>query len=217
MSSSSRIILVIGAHGQFGGLVVAELARRGATVRALLRNAAILHPATYFQNLAPAWPGIVATGVLTEAFSVAAQVARVDYRDVAEVAAEALTDDRLAGGSFELCAERLSPQDIAMIISDVTGRQIEVAEIAFQDWVRLARPSYDARQLERAEIVSGAPLFLIFQRDMHARISPLPGAGPAAPCCRRHCFGRGNLSSAPANLPLRVERQRREQGDQQAG
>lgn len=113
----------------------------------------ILHPATYFQNLAPAWPGIVATGVLAEAFSVAAQVARVDYRDVAEVAAEALTDDRLAGGSFELCAERLSPQDIARIISDVTGRQIEAAEIAFQDWVRLARPSYDARQFAQLQRV----------------------------------------------------------------
>lgn len=113
----------------------------------------ILHPATYFQNLAPAWPRIVANGVLAEAFSVAAQVARVDYRDVAEVAAEALTDGRLAGGSFELCAERLSPQDIAMIISDVTGRQIEAAEIAFQDWVRLARPSYDARQLAQLQRV----------------------------------------------------------------
>lgn len=208
MSLSSQIVLVIGAHGQFGGLVATELARRGATVRALLRNAdsaasarahgaseiaigdlrqpdtlrnafagvdgvfhigpafvadesalgdtlvdaakrsgvrtivfssaihptnndlanhrsklpvetaifksgldyTILYPATYFQNLAPAWPGIVETGVLAEAFSVTARVARVDYRDVAEVAAEALTDDRLAGGSFELCAERLSRQ-----------------------------------------------------------------------------------------------------------
>lgn len=252
MSSSSQTILVIGAGGQFGGLVATELAKRGATVRALLRSAdntaaarangaseiaigdlrkpetlrdalagvegvfhigpafvtdeadlgvtlveaaksngvrtivfssaihptngdlanhrsklpvetaiflsgldyTLLYPATYFQNLTAAWPGIVASGVLAEAFSATARIARVDYRDVAEVAAEALTGDRLSGGAFELCSnDRLSRQDIAKIIGDVLGRPIEAAELAFQDWARIARPPYDARQLAQLQRV----------------------------------------------------------------
>ncbi|MEW6640547.1 MAG: NmrA family NAD(P)-binding protein [Pseudomonadota bacterium] len=245
-------ILVIGAAGRFGGLVAAELARRGATVRALLRDPAseaaarvngaseiaigdlrrpdrlpaalvgidavfhigpafvadeaelgvalvdvaklsgvrkivfssvihptngdlanhrsklpveqaiftsgldytLLYPATVFQNLAAAWPAILATGVFVEAFSASATLARVDYRDVAEVAAEALTGDRLSGGAFELCAdEALNRHQIAAMIGEVLGRPIEAAELDFREWAEMARPPYDARQLAQLERV----------------------------------------------------------------
>ncbi|MGO4712642.1 NmrA family NAD(P)-binding protein [Bradyrhizobium sp. 2TAF24] len=252
MSIPPAKILVVGAAGRFGGLVTTELARRGATVRALLRNPAseaaarangaseivigdlrrpdrlpaaldgidavfhlgpafvadeaelgvalvdvaklsgvrkivfssvihptngdlanhrsklpveqaiftsgldytLLYPATVFQNLAAAWPAILATGVFVEAFAANAALARVDYRDVAEVAAEALTGDRLSGGAFELCADdALNRHQIAALIGDVLGRRIEAAELGFREWVEMARPPYDARQLAQLERV----------------------------------------------------------------
>jgi uncharacterized protein YbjT (DUF2867 family) len=65
-----------------------------------------LHPALFFQNYAPAF-------------------SRVDYRDVAETAAIALTEDRLLYGTFELCAEGwLNRHDVAAVAGEVLGRTV---------------------------------------------------------------------------------------------
>jgi hypothetical protein len=64
-----------------------------------------LHPTVLFQNYAQVWPTIVETGVIAEPWSNKTRFSRVDYRDVAEVAAIALTEDRLLYGTFELCSE----------------------------------------------------------------------------------------------------------------
>ena len=64
-----------------------------------------LHPTVLFQNFAGAWDGIIKSGVVAEPWSNDTRFSRVDYRDVAEVAAIALTEDRLLYGTFELCAE----------------------------------------------------------------------------------------------------------------
>ncbi len=84
-----------------------------------------LHPTVLFQNYAGAWDGIVETGVVAEPWSNDTRFSRVDYRDVAEAAAIALTDDRLLYGTFELCAEGwLDRHDVAALIGEVLGRQI---------------------------------------------------------------------------------------------
>ncbi len=62
----------------------------------------ILHPALFFQNYAMNWEHILATGVLAEPWSTDTRFSRVDYRYVAEVAAIALTGNRLLDGTFEL-------------------------------------------------------------------------------------------------------------------
>jgi uncharacterized protein YbjT (DUF2867 family) len=78
-----------------------------------------------FQNYAGAWNGIVETGVLAEPWSNDTRFSRVDYRDVAEVAAIALTEDRLLYGTFELCAGGwLDRSDVASLIGEVLGRPI---------------------------------------------------------------------------------------------
>lgn len=51
------------------------------------------------------WPEVRETGVLGEPWSAETRFSRVDYRDVAEVAAIALTDDRLLYGTYQLCAD----------------------------------------------------------------------------------------------------------------
>jgi uncharacterized protein YbjT (DUF2867 family) len=246
-----RTVLVVGASGRSGGLVAAELARRGVTVRALVRNAAatetarangateialgdlrdldslkaalqdvegvyhvgppfvtdeaelgisiveaarragirkfvfssvihpanglanhasklpveqailranldytILYPATLFQNMAEAWKGAAKTGVFAEPFAKAARLARVDYRDVAEVAAEALTSDRLAYGAFELAADGMYNRfEIAGMMSVALGRSVEAAEVTFEQWAAIAKPPFQGEQLAQLERV----------------------------------------------------------------
>ncbi|TIS59263.1 NmrA family NAD(P)-binding protein [Mesorhizobium sp.] len=84
-----------------------------------------LHPTLYFQNYAGLWSTIIKTGVLAEPWSADTRFTRVDYRDVAEAAAIALTEDRLLYGTFELCsAGNLNRKEVAALIGEVLGREI---------------------------------------------------------------------------------------------
>ena len=107
----------------------------------------ILHPANFFQNIGGAWRAVLETGTFAEPFPTTSRIARVDYRDVAEVAAIALTEDRLAYGSFELCAGMPNREEIAAIMSDVLGRPIKAAEMPFNEWAAKMNLSYDNEQM----------------------------------------------------------------------
>jgi hypothetical protein len=68
--------------------------------------------------------------VLAEPWSTETHFTRVDYRDVAEVAAIALTEDRLTFGTFELCAEgNLNRREVAALVGEVLRRPIEAARV----------------------------------------------------------------------------------------
>lgn len=108
----------------------------------------VLHPANFMQNIASAWPTVVQQGVFAEPFAANARIARVDYRDVAEVAAIALTEDRLAYATLELCGEgAYTRNEVAAMMSAALGRPIQPLAPAFQDWATQARLPYDAAQL----------------------------------------------------------------------
>ncbi|WP_457580679.1 NmrA family NAD(P)-binding protein [Ensifer canadensis] len=108
----------------------------------------VLHPANFMQNIHAAWPGVVERGVFSEPFPRTARVARVDYRDVAEVAAIALTEDRLAYATLELCADgRHNREEIAGMMTSALGRPIEAGEIGFHEWAAPARARYTEHQL----------------------------------------------------------------------
>lgn len=88
----------------------------------------ILQPCVFFQNLAHAFAGVQADGVLAEAWAVQTRHTRVDYRDVAEVAAIALTEDRLVNGAFELCSDStLSRTEVAALMGEVLGKHVDAA------------------------------------------------------------------------------------------
>jgi uncharacterized protein YbjT (DUF2867 family) len=88
-----------------------------------------LHPAMFFQNYAASWSNVLKTGVLAEPWSIETRFSRIDYRDVAEVAAIALTENRLNFGTFELCAEgHLNRTDVAKLMSEVVGRAITAVQ-----------------------------------------------------------------------------------------
>ncbi len=85
----------------------------------------LLQPAMFMQNLSSSWPAAARDGVYAEPWSATTRFARVDYRDVAEVAAVALTEDRLLYGTFQLCAEgNLDRHDLAALMSDVWGTPV---------------------------------------------------------------------------------------------
>ena len=89
-----------------------------------------LHPALFFQNYAAGWQRVEQSGVLAEPWSDATRFSRVDYRDVAEVAAVALTTDTLRYGTFELCAEgALDRREAAALIAEELGRDIRAQRI----------------------------------------------------------------------------------------
>lgn len=91
----------------------------------------VLHPALFFQNFAAGWPKAVASGVFAEHWSIETRFTRVDYRDVAEVAAAALTEDRLLNGTFELCAEGdLNRNDVAALMGEVLGTTVKAGRLS---------------------------------------------------------------------------------------
>jgi uncharacterized protein YbjT (DUF2867 family) len=94
----------------------------------------LLHPTLFFQNFARSWPSVVKSGVYSEPWSAQSRFTRVDYRDVAEVAAIALTEDRLLFGTFELCAEgNLNRDDVATLMSEVLGRKVAAGTLRVTD------------------------------------------------------------------------------------
>ena len=89
-----------------------------------------LHPAMFFQNFAPGFAKVKSSGVYGEPWSNETRFTRVDYRDVAEVAAIALTEDRLLFGTFELCAEgNLNRHDVVALMGEVIGREIKPVKV----------------------------------------------------------------------------------------
>jgi len=81
----------------------------------------ILHPANFMQNIGLAWASIRDDGCFAEPFPNDTRIARVDYRDVAETAAIALTQDRLAFATLELCAGMYSRLDVVAALSEALG------------------------------------------------------------------------------------------------
>ena len=108
-------------------------AEKGPVEEALLTSGmeyVFLHPTVFFQNFSESWPTIVQSGVLVEPWSAETRFSRVDYRDAAEAAAIALTEDRLLYGTFECCAEGWHDRhEVAAIISEVLGRPIRAERL----------------------------------------------------------------------------------------
>lgn len=100
----------------------------------------VLQPTMFMQTLENSWPQVLATGRFALPYSVAAKACYVDYRDVAEAAALALTGDTLSYGTFELCAPGMvDRREMADIMGQALGRTIEAGEIPFDEWARTAK------------------------------------------------------------------------------
>jgi uncharacterized protein YbjT (DUF2867 family) len=95
----------------------------------------ILQPAMFMQQLVGAWRSAKQAGVITAAYSADSRMSYVDYRDVAEVAAAAFTDDRLDYGTFELAAPGMyTRHDLARLMAEALGRNVSAETTSFEQW-----------------------------------------------------------------------------------
>jgi uncharacterized protein YbjT (DUF2867 family) len=93
----------------------------------------VLQPARFMQMLEDYW--IVEHDRLAMPYSTLSRMCWVDYRDVAEVAARAMTDTALSYGTFELCAPGLiDGHDTAAIVSEVVGRPITAVQTPIDEF-----------------------------------------------------------------------------------
>ena len=97
----------------------------------------VLQPTMFMQTLAEGWKEVTEQGTFSLPYSNDKRASYVDYRDVAEAAAIALTSARLDYGTFELCAPGMFDRvELTQIMSEVLGRTIKAVEITFDEWVR---------------------------------------------------------------------------------
>ncbi|MGC2654185.1 MAG: NmrA family NAD(P)-binding protein [Mycobacterium sp.] len=95
----------------------------------------VLQPARFMQNFERSWHDVVEHGRLAQPHSLTVKMCSVDYRDVAEVAALALTGNELSYGTFELCAPgNQDSHDVAAILSEVLGRPITVVQTPLDEF-----------------------------------------------------------------------------------
>ncbi len=108
----------------------------------------ILQPAIFMQQLAGLWQSAMHTGTIAQAYSADARMAYVHYRDVAEVAATAFVDDRLAYGTFELASPGMfTRHDLARLIGQALGRNVTAETPAFDEWAdRMGMPAGPLRE-----------------------------------------------------------------------
>jgi uncharacterized protein YbjT (DUF2867 family) len=128
----------------------------------------VLQPARFMQNFERSWKDVVEHDRLAQPYSLSAKMCSVDYRDVAEVAAMAMTGNELSYGTFELSAAGMQDTyETAEIISEVLGRTVTAAQIpldqfasqlpegSFRDGMRRMMAHYDKHGLP-----GGNPLVL---------------------------------------------------------
>ena len=102
-------------------------------------NFTVLQPTMFMQTLADGWNEVVGQGTFSLPYPNSKRASYVDYRDVAEAAAIALTTDKLDYGTFELCAPGMVDRvELTQLMSEALGRTITPHEIPFNKWVKRA-------------------------------------------------------------------------------
>ncbi|MEH1943646.1 MAG: NmrA family NAD(P)-binding protein [Nostoc sp.] len=97
----------------------------------------VLQPSMFMQNFAAGWDTVIKQGRFSLPYSKLAKACYVDYRDVAAVAAKALTSNELSYGTFELCAPGMVNRvELAVMMGEAIGRTIEAGESPFDEWAQ---------------------------------------------------------------------------------
>jgi uncharacterized protein YbjT (DUF2867 family) len=95
----------------------------------------VLQPARFMQNFERFWGDVTERDGLAQPYSLSAKMCSVDYRDVAEVAAMAMTGNELSYGTFEVCAPGMQDSyDTSEILSEVLGRPITAVQIPLDEF-----------------------------------------------------------------------------------
>jgi uncharacterized protein YbjT (DUF2867 family) len=100
----------------------------------------VLQPAMFMQTLLNSRKEVEERNTFSLPYSKKAKASYVDYRDVAETAAIALTGSTLDYGTFELCsAGMVNRIELTELMSRAYGRRIEAGEPNFEEWAEKAQ------------------------------------------------------------------------------
>jgi len=121
-------------------LSLANHAEKRPTEEALYRSGmdyTILQPAMYMQMLRQSWQAAKQSGEIMMPYSKDSKMAYVDYRDVAEAAALAMTDKRLSYGTFELASPGMfSRVDLAGLMGKRLGKTVIAKDMPVDEWAK---------------------------------------------------------------------------------
>lgn len=93
----------------------------------------ILQPASYMQNLSPS--SIRKAGAIRVPYPIEVLFSPVDLQDAAEAAALVIFSPGHSGAIYELAGPQvLTTSEMARIVGDVLGKEIQAEEIALTDW-----------------------------------------------------------------------------------
>ncbi|MBD6620822.1 NAD-dependent epimerase/dehydratase family protein [Komarekiella sp. 'clone 1'] len=108
----------------------------------------VLQPTLFMQTLDNSWNEVLAHCCFSLPYSKQAKASYVNYRDVAEVVAIALTEEKLDYGTFELCASGMVNRvELAAMMSEAIGHTIEAGESSFDEWAQAAHiPAGSSRE-----------------------------------------------------------------------
>ncbi len=96
----------------------------------------ILQPASYMQNIMGNWRAIVEEGIFKVPYPPETRLSMVDLEDVAEVAAQVLSDRKHAGAIYELAGPNcLSQLEVAEILSIELAREVIASEESPGKWL----------------------------------------------------------------------------------
>lgn len=100
----------------------------------------VLQPTMFMQNLSLGWKEVAEHQSFSLPYPSDKKMSYVDYRDVAEAAALALTSAKLDYGTFELCAPGMVDRfELTRLMSEALGRTVSPAEISFDEWAKRTR------------------------------------------------------------------------------
>ena len=100
----------------------------------------VLQPTMFMQTIENGWDEVINEGKFSVPYSKQMRVSYVDYRDVAEVAALALTSDKLDYGTYELSAPGMINRiELTLLMTKILGHAVEACDPFFEDWADKSR------------------------------------------------------------------------------
>jgi len=100
----------------------------------------ILQPAAYMQNILAYWQAIIRDGLYAVPYALDTPLNLVDLQDIAEVAAQVLTEPGHQGALYELCGPaNLSAQQIASTATAILARDVQAKIVPRDQWAEERR------------------------------------------------------------------------------
>ncbi len=100
----------------------------------------ILQPAIFMQTMESGWHEVIRSGKFALPYSRRVKTCYVDYRDVAEVAAEAFVTEKFDNATFELCSPGMfNRSEVAALMSEALELRIDAGEMSFDTWADKAQ------------------------------------------------------------------------------